>query len=72
MYTGIKQVRAVNGEQFIKDFRKYQQIVIYAQCSKVFMTVRRLEVWELAKREKITYMLSNDIYIVKRTVIVII
>jgi TolB-like protein len=70
-YSGIKKVRALNGQKFIDDFRKHHTIVVYAKRSTEFFEVRKEEVWRTARRSMIGYYLSTEIYTNGREVMVI-
>jgi hypothetical protein len=70
-YTEIKTVRAMNGQQFIDDFKRLRTIVVWCSVSKTTFVVQRWEVWAQAKRKKIEYLTSTDVYANGREVIII-
>ena len=69
-YTEIKKVRAVNGQEFIDDFKRLRTVVAYCYNSETTFIIRRWEVWERAKQRKIHYFTSKDVYANRREVIV--
>lgn len=71
-YTGVKKVREHNGQQFIDDFRRCRgSIVCYVPATSQFFAVLRMDVWRKALQGKVHYMISQEVYKVKRDTIVI-
>jgi hypothetical protein len=70
-YTDIKKVREMNGQQFIDDFKRVHTVGAYAYNSESFFTTQRRELWESAKVKKLHYMISRDVYVNSREVIII-
>jgi hypothetical protein len=68
-YTDIKEVREMNGSQFIRDFRKYRTPQI--QMGVSFFTIGKSELWRIAKIGRIVYTIRTDIFIDKRPCMVI-
>lgn len=71
MYTETKKVRAINGDQFVIDFKRLHSIMARTHTGKLFH-IKKSELWNEAKGEKITYYLTNKIFVSKRTTMVII
>lgn len=71
-YIEVKKVRAVNGQQFIDDFKSIHTVMAYASSSKLFLEVPRWRVWEDAKTQKIKYFVTTEIFKNERKVIVIV
>lgn len=70
-YDTLK-IKLINGEQFLKDLKRVRDVVVYAQTSKTFFRVRKMEVKSDAQTTKIYYYITDTIYKVKRDVMVII
>lgn len=70
MYTGIKQVRALNGQEFIDDFKKIHSFVVWTKYSS-FFEVKKRDVWRIAKTRKVEYTIDRDLYVVKRKSMII-
>lgn len=64
-YTGIKQVRAVNGQRWIDDFKRLQSIVMMLPGG-LFFEVRKADVWRAARRWRVNYSIYDDLYQRKR------
>ncbi len=71
-FTGIKEVRNKNGQQFIDDFKKYKTVVVMPQYTKGFYIALRSDVWEYAKDRKLLYLIRNDVFKNQREVMVIV
>ncbi len=69
-YSGTKKVRALNGDQFLKDFRAISTIVAFLPAG-TFLEVGKQVVWREALRVHFTYKLSNSVYANGRTVMVL-
>lgn len=71
-YGETKKVRAVQGDQFIQDFKSVSTIVVWAANSGRSFPTIKLDVWERAKTEKIDYFMTDDVYANRRVVMKII
>lgn len=67
----MKKVRENNGQIFIDDFKKVSEVMARTETGKYFKILRR-DVWESAMEGRVSYMLTRDIYIVRRMVMVVI
>lgn len=65
MYTDIKKVRAVNGEQFIKDFKSSRECLVRTS-DRISFRVKRKDVWDMAKEYQLDYRTDLCPYVVKR------
>lgn len=52
----------MNGDQFILDFKKVRTIVVSPYLTNSSFVTSKLDVWEQAKGETITYQLSTKVY----------
>jgi hypothetical protein len=68
-YSGIKQVRNVNGQRWIDDFKRSQVVVLLP--SGLFFEVRKADVWRVARTWRIVYSIFDDLYVRKREVFAI-
>lgn len=68
----LKQIKEFNGDQFLKDIKTSRGILILAQTSKIFLSVTKKDVLKNAEENKINYYMTDEIYIRKRMVMVII
>jgi hypothetical protein len=71
-YGETKKVRAVQGDQFVKDFKKVRTIVVWAANTGRSFPALKLDVWERAKTEKIYYFMTDDVFQNRRVVMKII
>jgi hypothetical protein len=69
-YSGIKQVRAINGQRWIDDFKQISGVVVMLP-SGLFFEVRKGDVWRTARRWRVVYSVLDDLYTRKRNVFAI-
>lgn len=69
MYTDIKKVRALNGQEFIDNFKKLSSFD--CAVSGYFIRASKTNVWEAAKTVKLNWYLTNKMYKNHRTSMVI-
>lgn len=67
----IKSIRSINGQKFIDDLKSVTEVLVYADTSKVFITVAKKYLMREAETQKIEYYLSRNIYTVKRLVMIV-
>jgi hypothetical protein len=70
-YGETKKVRAIQGDQFIKDFKRVQTIVIYATTTSRSFPALKTDVWGRAKTGKIYYKMTTEIFANNRLVMLI-
>lgn len=70
MYSGKKEVRKYNSEEFINDFKRIREFVIKSRNRDLY-TVSKAQVWENAKKAEIFYEITDRIYLVKRNVMLL-
>lgn len=70
LYTGIKEVRKHNEQQFITDFKRIYTFVVWSDRSG-FYKVLKSDVWSMAKGRKIFYYLDDTLYVQRRNCMVI-
>lgn len=61
-YGETKRVRAVQGDQFIQDFKKINTIVVYADVTGRTFPVQKNDVWDRAKDTKIYYKMTDQVF----------
>lgn len=71
-YGETKKVRAIQGNQFILDFKSVYDVVVWAANTGRSFPTRKVDVWERAKTEKIDYFMTDDVYANRRVVMKII
>jgi len=69
-YSGIKQVRAINGDRWITDFKRLSSVVVLLP-SGLFYEVRKADVWRTARRWRVVYSILDNLYIRRRDSFVI-
>lgn len=70
-YSGIKKVRAVNGQVFINDFLPVTRVVVMLPAG-TFFEVRKAEVWRTARRVKLIYEMTDRLYMRRQLVLCIV
>lgn len=71
-YVGMKEVRKINGQQFIDDFLRHSTFLVSPLNTNYYFTASKQEIWERAKLGKIHYVVSTEIFSNLRSCIVII
>lgn len=66
MYTGIKKVRDLNGQQFIDDLKHAQTILVMAVNTGISFRVDKTELWDMARTKKIKYITNYCPFVIKR------
>lgn len=67
-----QKVKINNSQQFIKDIQSVRDIMVVAPLSNIFLKVLKKDVLKKAEYETIKYHLSNEVFVVERTVMIII
>lgn len=57
-YNGIKEVRKMNGQGFIDDYKRCITMVEF-EWANSYMAVNKSAIWNLAKTNKIRYMVID-------------
>lgn len=70
-YGETKKVRAIQGDQFIQDFKKVNTIVVYADTTGRTFPVQKNDVWDRAKDTKIYYKMTDQVFQSGRLVMLI-
>lgn len=68
----LKQIKELNGDQFLKDMKISRGVLTYMQKSKIFLSVTKKDVLTNAEENKINYYMTDEIYVRKRMVMIII
>lgn len=69
-YTGIKEVRKYNPDQFVQDFKKLYSFVVMTKYS-YFFEVKKSDVWKIAKTREVIYEITRDLYVSRRDSMII-
>ena len=67
----IKEIKKHNGEQFLIDFKKVRAIMTSPATTDEYFYLRKNDVLKNAEKCKISYYLTDEIFLVKRTTMVI-
>ena len=71
-YGETKKVRAIQGDQFIQDFKSVRTVVVWAANTGRSFPVLKVDVWQRAKTEKIDYYMTDDVFANGRVIMKII
>lgn len=66
-----KEIKKNNSNLFLEDIKRVSEVVVFASKSNAFLSVSKKSVLEEARHTRIIYYIKNDIYLVKRDVMVI-
>lgn len=67
----MKKIRQLNGDQFIKDIKSVREVLVFATENFAYLKVSKREVLREAEDSKILYYLTDNIFVVKRNVMVL-
>ena len=67
----VRKIRENNEQGFIDDFKRVNDIMVFAPSTRGFFKIRKSEVWEQAQRDEVLYYLTDKIFRNGRTVMVI-
>lgn len=70
--TSKKKILQSNVPEFFDDLKKSSEIMVFTGKTRHFFKIRKIELLESAERSEIRYYLTDEIFKVKRTVMVII
>lgn len=72
MTEETKNILKFNDKTFLRDLKKYRSIVTYSSATGCFLEVNKRQVRKMASTMKVHYYLTDELYVVKRTSLVII
>lgn len=67
-----KKIKQHNDSQFLIDIKSVKDVLVYAQSSRIFLKVLKKDVLKEAEDVEIQYYLTDEIFVRKRIVMVII
>lgn len=68
----VKKVKENNDPQFVKDFRRVFEIMVWCEKTRCWLWVKKKDVWDNAQKKEIRYYITNEIFVRKRDTMVII
>jgi len=67
----IRKIRKHNTNEFIKDLKSVSEVVVWVSKTTSYLKVRKSEVAELAEAGPVYYYLTDKIFKVRRTSMVL-
>ena len=67
----IKEMKKYNGENFLSDFKKCRNIMVYAHDTGNYFDVKKGDLKNLAAQRAIKYYITDKIFVVKRWTMVV-
>ncbi len=67
-----KKIKEFNSAQFIKDIKSVRDILVWSSQSGIFLNTTKRDVLMNAERVTIKYYITDEIFVVKRNVMIII
>lgn len=61
-----------NDKKFLSDLKSVRDVMVFAQATRTFLPTKKLDVRNQAKRDKIKYYMTDEIFVSKRMVMVIV
>jgi hypothetical protein len=68
---GVRKIKQRNPASFLTDIRRVSDVMVWAETTQSFIRTTKREVLELAENKTICYYMTNEIFMVKRDVMVI-
>ncbi len=69
-YSGIKQVREMNGQQFIEDFKSHNTVGVLLPAG-TFFEIRKSDLWSEARTRRVAYVRTDSVFANGRVVMAI-
>lgn len=68
----IKKIKVHNSQAFLDDINKVRQIMSFPPGTNAFFQLKKKDVLQYAEKAEIKYYITDDIFTVKRDVMVLI
>lgn len=68
----LKKIRKHNPQEFLDDLKSVREVLVFASGTSSFFKTTKKELKKEAETQEIIYYLTDTIYAVKRTVMVIV
>jgi len=68
----IKRIKQNNPKEFINDLKSVREVMIKATQTGIFLQVRKIDLVSEAENRKINYYMTDEIFVKKRNVMIII
>lgn len=68
----VKEIRKHNDEQFLIDLKRCYTIMVYAPTTKEFFSITKSDLIKRAIKQKISYYVTNKIFVTERLTLVVI
>jgi len=67
----IKKIKENNSEQFLSDIKSVREVMVYMPKSNCYFKLLKREVLKEAETGKIEYRMTDEIFVVRRMVMVV-
>jgi hypothetical protein len=68
----IEKIKQFNDQRFLDDLKRVRDVVVIPSVSNVFLHICKRELKRQAETSKIHYYITENIFVVKRNVMVIV
>lgn len=68
----VKRIKEHNSQTFLDDIKRVREIMCFSQETKGFFQLKKKDIMQHAQSSEIKYYIADDIFVVKRNVMVII
>jgi hypothetical protein len=68
----IKRIKQNNPKEFINDLKSVREVMIKATQTGIFLQVRKIDLVSEAENRKINYYMTDEIFVRKRNVMIVI
>lgn len=67
----VKKIKENNNNDFLLDIKRVRDVMSYSSLTKCFFKIRKMDVLHQAETNKIRYYMTDQIFKVRRIVMVI-
>ncbi|MGL4806824.1 MAG: hypothetical protein ACRC26_10815, partial [Bacteroidales bacterium] len=67
----IKKIKIHNSQTFLDDIKRVREIMCFSQYTNAFFQLKKKDVLKHAQNAEIKYYITDDIFMVKRDVMVL-
>lgn len=67
-----KEIRQYNDQRFFDDLKKATSVMVYASSTGTYLSIMKKELLNEARNLKVSYYMTNDVFKVRRLVMVVV
>lgn len=71
MVMSIKKIKKHNPKSFLDDLKRVREVMVYTEVTNSYYQILKKDVLRDAESKTITYYITDNIFVVKRAVMVV-